>query len=539
MPVVPRANYDVGQDRFDVPVPKFATPVKAAYTGVADANVEAAAGLSKVVTNLADKIEQENIWREQAQIYDDREKLANHATDLMTSSETKKITDSEGNEFEVQAGILNRQGKLAQGSSDEFQQNISPMRDEMLAKYRHPKVQREAARMFDSIVSQGYRQASMHESAQIKEATASSFLSSSINEVKTATQAGNPDDLMGSMEHIHDSYMKYGAFKGLSPEEIQRGVSPMYAKAAENSAMNVLRSTGDLNAAMLQLDTVKTLIPDDYEKIAEGLTRHDDYMSREVDRQGRLNKINSQFGMIADFATPGAQPPTKLDVENMVKSGKVDVEFASDYNSAIKAFDEQRAAPKVDKKGKLIPDSGEVPLSLGIKDSEENIAFASTMKNIMASSSKEEVTTVLQQAMKLAGQNKFSEDKMKLTMFYALQRGNMLNDGMDVARTVSPELSKLDGGVQSLMDFQMKAGGIDSQLYSDFFDALSKNSSPKDAAELAKTNAVLRIDPSVANWDNIPTSIKRSPMTSAVTFKPGTKVYPHARLRESGNAPSP
>lgn len=496
MPTVPKYNQEVSQDRFDVPVPHFATPVKEAYTGVADANVEATAKLSQVAIGIADKIEQENIWKEQAQMYDDREKLANHATDLMTSSEMKKITDDDGNEYEVQSGILNRQGKAAQGSGAEFQQNISPMRDEMLAKYKHPKVQREAARMFDSIVSQGYRQASMHESSQIREATANSFLSSSLNEVKTATQAGNPDDLMGSMEHIHDSYMKYGAFKGMSPEEIQKGVSPMYAKAAENSAMNILRSTGSLDAAMLQLDTVKNLIPDDYEKIAEGLTRHDDYMTREVERQDKTQKLQSQFGMIADFAIPGNTPPTELDINNMVRSGKADVEFAADFSSAMKAFQEQKTSPK---------NTDELPYSLGVKDDEQTVAFASSMKSIMESSSNEDVMKVLQGSMKLAGQNKFSEDKMKITMFYALSRGALLDSSSQDIKRVNPDLTKLDGSVQSLMDFQEKSGGMDHQIYADFFEALSKNASPKDAAEQAQKDAVIRINPKMANYDEIPT----------------------------------
>ena len=230
---------------------------------------------------------------------------------------------------------------------------------------------------------------------------------------------------------------------------------------------------------------------------------------------------------------PGAQPPTTLDVENMVKSGKAYLSFATDYNAAMKAFEIERAKPVTDDKGKMIPESNRIPISLAVNRDQENQAFASTMKSIMASSSKEEVTNVLQQAMKLAGSGKFSEDKMKLTMFYALQRGNMLDDGMGIARTVNPELSKLDGGVQSLMDFQTKAGGMDKQLYSDFFDALNNKASPKDASDLAKTNAVLRADPAVSTWDNTPTSIKKSPLTSAVTFKTGAKIYPHARLKES------
>ena len=543
MPVVPITHQEVQQQSFDVPVPHFAMPVKEAYTGVADANVEGAAKINQLVQGLGDKVVQNNMWQEQARMYDDREKLANNITDLMTNSGAQDITDANGVTRKVPIGYLNQSGFDTQenGGSKGMQEKMMQMRDELVDKYQMPQLKRQAARMFDNIVATGYRQAAMHEAQQVKDATAKTFLTSSMNEVHNATMQSTPDDLMNSMEHIHESYMKYGAYKGMSPDEITAGISPLYAKAAQNSALNILQSpNGTLEAAQAQLETVRPLIqPDDFNKINETLESKNKVMLAAVDRNDKIQKINNQFGMISDLATPGATPPTPLDVENMVKSGKVNLSFATDYNAAMKAFDEQRAAPKVDKKGKLIPNGGEVPYSLGVKDDEENNAFASTMKSIMASSDKEGLTSVLQQAMKEAGSGKFSEDKMKITMFYALQRSNMLDDGMGIARTVNPELSKLDGGVQSLMDFQQKAGGMDHQLYSDFFDALGKNASPKDAAESAKTNAVLRADPSVSTWNNTPISIKKSALTSAVMFKPGVKVYPHARLREGGNAPSP
>ena len=490
MPMVPVTNRQVLPEAFDVPSPRMPTPVKEAYTGVADANVENAAKLNQMAGNIADKVVQNNLWQEQARIYDSREKLANDITGIMSSSELQTIKDKEGKEYQVPSGILNRQGFAAQGSASEYMSKVAPLREQYLSQFKMPQLKAQAARQFDSLVSQGYRQVQQHESTQVRDGVAKTFIDSSLNEVKNATTKGTPDDLMDSMEHIHESYMKYGAFKGLSPEEIQTGVTPMYAKAAENSAMNVLRSSGNLDLAMNQLDAVKTLIPNDYQKISEQLTRHNDIMVRQVEHQDLVKKVDTEFGIISDFAMPGATPPTVLEIEHMAASGAVRNEFAADYSEAMKAFEKEKGKPL----GKNLP------ASLNLKDQSEQMAsFGSYMKNIMESQDKDGVITVLRGAMKSAAQRKLSEDKLKITMFYALQRGNMLESAGKTMEGISKDLSNLDSSVKALNDFHVKSGGMDQQLYGDFFNALNNGANPKESLESAKRSAAIRNNPDIVS----------------------------------------
>lgn len=490
MPSVPLVDQNVEQQGFLVPTPKFATPVKEAYTGIADANAEGSAKLSAMAQGVADKVVQNNLWQEQAKIYDSREKLATDITGIMSSSEMQTIKDADGKEYQVPSGILNRMGTNAKGSADDYMARVAPLKEQYVSQFKMPQLRAQASRQFDSLVASGYRQAAQHEATQVREGVSKTFFDSSMNEVKLATQKATPDDLMDSMEHIHDSYLKYGAFKGMSPEEIVAGVTPMYAKAAENSAMNVLRTTGSIDTAMSQLDAVKTLIPNDYEKISESLTRHNDIMTREVKHQANVTKVQNQFGMISDFATPGATPPTQLDVENMVKSGKVDTTFASDYMSAIKAFDKQ----------KDITGSDRLPYSLGLKDnSVEMQNFGKTMQSIMSSADGKEMQTVLQGAMKDAAKGNFSQDKLKITMFYALQRGKMLDAIMRDDKPVDPALSKMDGGVKSLMDWQSKSGIQDPTLLSSYLDAVNKGTDPSEAYQKTTQDAGIKHNPAIVS----------------------------------------
>ena len=442
----------------------------------------------------------------------------------MTNTGTQKITDANGQDHDIPVGLLNRQGFAAQGSAEEYKSKAMEMRDGYLSQFKMPQMRAQAARLFDGVVKTGYTQAATHEAEQIRKATGDTFLASAVNESRNATIASTPDSLMQSMAHINESYTRYGAYKGMDPDKIQEGLEPLYAKAAQNSALNVLRSTGDIDAAHAQLDSVKDLIPNDYEKVAQTLDAQNTIIKRNVERADLIKKVDNEFGILNDLATPGATPPTVLDIDHMSATGGIRNDFAIAYNGAVKAFEKEKDKPV--KEG--------VPMSLGVKDSDEMDAFGKYMKGVMESEDKNGITNVLKDAMNDAAKGKLSEDKLKITMFYALQRGTLLESAGKLVQ--SPELSKLDGGIKSLMDWSVKAGIKDPQLFKDYTDAVKALGDPKAATVQAQQQAVMRADPTVATWDTVPTTIKRSPMTSAVTFPAGTKWTPKAILREGGNA---
>ena len=469
---------------------------------------------------------QNNLWQEQARVYDSRERLANDVTDLLTNSNTQKITDANGQEHEISTGYLNRNGYATQldGGSKAVQAKMLAMRDSYLEQFKMPQMRAQAARLFDGVVKTGYQQAAAHEADQVRKATGDTFLASAVNESKNATIANTPETLQQSMAHITESYTRYGAYKGMDPESIQKGVEPLYAKAAQNSALNVLRATGDIDAAHAQLDSVRDLIPNDYEKVNQTIDAQHTIIQRNVERADLIKKVDNEFSIISDLATPGAIPPTVLDIDHMSATGGIRNDFAIAYNGAVKAFEKE--------KDKSVKES--IPMSLGVKDSEELDAFGKYIQGVMESEDKDGISKVLTEAMKDSAKGKFSEDKLKITMFYALQRGNMLESAGKMA--ANPELNKLDGGMKSLMDWQAKSGIQDPQLMKDYVDAWTQSKDAKGAAQVAQQQAVLRADPTVATFDTIPTTIKRSPMTSAVTFPKGTKWTPKAWLKEGTDA---
>ena len=162
MPVVPMVDQNVQQQAYDVPTPRFAQPVEKAYTGMADANVEAAGKVNQIVQGAADKELQLNLWNEQAKVYDAREKLSNDVTDLMTNSEMQTITDADGKQHEIPIGISSRIGYAAQGSGAEFKAKFEAKRNEYLDQFKIPQVRKQAERMFDSLGASGYRMAANH-----------------------------------------------------------------------------------------------------------------------------------------------------------------------------------------------------------------------------------------------------------------------------------------------------------------------------------------------------------------------------------------
>jgi len=492
----------VEQEAYEVPVPHFSTPVKEAYTGVADANVEAATQLNKLVGNVSEKVQQNYIWQEQARMYDARERLANNVADLLTNSNTEKITDTQGNSYEVPSGYLNKSEFSAQGISKDYMTKASALRDEYVDSFKNPQLKAQAARLMDTVVDAGYRQVSAHESSQVKAGVYKSFMNSAMNEVHNATLAATPEDLAQSLSHIRDSYTRYGAFQGMSPDEIQAKATPLYAKAVQNAAFNTLVKTNDIDAANSLVYSAKDAIaPDDVNKITEYLSKQHEGIQREIEHQDNVTKINNEFGMIKDFCEPGAQPPSELDVSHMVASGSVHNDFAASYTAALNAFQKEKNEAKP---------SDELPYSLALHNNDEQMeAFGKHIKSVMMTEDKQGISNVLQDAMKEAAKNKISQDKLKIIMFYGLQRGNVLDavmKGYEDVKPSDPALLKLDGGMSSLLDWAVKTGIHDPQMYSDYMDAVKKNIEPKDAADAAKKIAVLRVAPSTVMLGNTPTA---------------------------------
>ena len=549
MPYVPLADQNVQRQAYDVPVPKYATPIKEAYTGVADANVQAASDINKIATGFAEKQHQDKLWQEQADVYNSRESLSNDITDILTNSEVRKEVDAYGKEHLISEGLLNRSGDKAAGSTAEYERMASEKRNAYLDKYKNPQMKAQAARLFDSVVSSGYKQVASHEANESKKYIANSFLNDSINTTKNATQARTPEELGQSLEHITDTYTKYGAYSGHDPETITKGLEPMYSKAIQNSAMDTLRDTGSIERANMQIDAHKDLIPNDYNKIKEELVKQNDKAIAEVKKQDVMKKVSNEFNIISDIADPSAPKPTVLDVEHMSMTGAISNDFAALYAPAQKAFEERKkevqdfynlTPDEIRKTQATNPMDAEPPASLDLKNKESVKGFSAHMKGVMMSADKDGVTNVLKDAMRDAGSGKLSEDEWKVTVYYSMLRGNYLDLVQDEGQKKSnPELMKLDGGMQEVMNFIDKSSIKGTQPYLDFMDAIKKSATPAEASDIAKKNYVLKTDPTVATWENIPTSIKKSGLTSAISFPAGVKIRPKAFAKESSNANNP
>jgi hypothetical protein len=240
-------------------------------------------------------------------------------------------------------------------------------------------------------------------------------------------------------------------------------------------------------------------------------------MAREVERQDNVKKINNEFGMIQDFATLGATPPTTLDVDHMAASGNVHNDFAVAYSSAVKAFEKEKSKASV---------NGRLPSALDLKDNSDQMAnFGKYMKGVMESEDKQGISNVLTDAMKDAAKGKFSQDKLKITMFYALQRGNLLDAVMDGVKSVDPALLKIDGGMKSLLEWSVKTGIKDPQLASDYLDAIKNNAEPAQAVQVAIKNSALKNNPTIV-------SIPANGQTRIDKFGNRAIVYPDGHWEE-------
>lgn len=472
----------------EVPTPKIATPVQEAYgTGVAAAGVAAGKEVEAGAQSIATRAIQQNLWLEQANLYQSKEDYRNAIQgSLYDNSTTSKITDANGQEHEVPTGVLNRQGFAAQGATAEFDQTSQKLKDQYLSQFTTPRLKAMAARQFDGITSVYRGQVANHEATQIREGTAATFLSSTMNEVKAASGANDEASLNNSISSVQSAYMRYGAFKGMDPETIQKNMSQWTAKAVDNSVTNTLSQSGDLNAAKGLLDTMKDKIGvDDYDKISMKLDKGAESMQRNAVRINDLAQNKNALNILNDVSTQ------KID---WTKLNDIDNENVPEpFKMAVKNALQAKLPAGVD-----VKNLGYIPT----KDKQ----FAEHMADVMSGDNQNQIVTSMSAALNNFGHGKISQQHLNILAKLAVMRGQGLPCKEDAVNghTIDPKQVPIDAGINAINDWQNKTGNSDPSVHGEYLDAVSKGTNPKDAYTQAIKTNVLKNYPNSITLDKTP-----------------------------------
>lgn len=487
---VPEATRQDQIDVPEVPTPKTATPIQGAYGGdIAAAGAQAGKEVSAGATNVADRIIQQNLWTQQAALYQSREDFRNGIQGIQYDTSMGTIKDANGQEHEVPNGLLNRQGFAAQGATAEFDSKSAALKQQFMSQFTSPRMQAQAARQFDGITSVYRGQVAEHEANQIKDATAGTFLSSTMNEVKAASAVDNTDALNTSITNTQNAYMHYGAFKGLDPETIQKNMGQWTAKAIDNSVTNTLATTGNLDKAQSLLDSVQGRIGvDDYNNISNKLTKGYETMQRTATRMQDITQNKNALNVLTGITTHQIDWSKLNDVDNM--------NVPEPFKMAVKNALQANLPANIDEKN-----LGYVPV--------KSQQFAQHMTDVMNSGNQNEIVSAMTDALNNHGTGKLNQTDLNIVAKLAVMRGQSLPCKEDQAtgQTIDPKQVPIDAGINAINAMQTKSGNIDSSMHSQYIDAVSSGSDPKDALSAAVKTNVLKNYPNALTLDKTPDTV--------------------------------
>lgn len=514
---VPGAERQDQIDTPEVPTPKTATPVEGAYgTGIAAAQVQAGQQVQSGAVNVAERIIQQNLWTQQANLYQSREDYRNAVQGSLYDSSMTTIKDGNGQEHEVPNGVLNRQGFAAQGATAEFDSKSAALKQQFMSQFTTPRMQAMAARQFDGITSVYRGQVAEHEANQIKDATAGTFLSSTMNEVKAASSVDNTDGLNTSITNTQNAYMHYGAFKGLDPETIQKNMNQWTAKAIDNSVTNTLATSGNLDKAQSLLDSVQGRIGvDDYNNISNKLTKGYETMQRTATRMQDITQNKNAMNVLTGISS-GQLDWSKLnDIDNM--------QVPEPFKMAVKTALQSNLPANVDEKN-----LGYVP----VKDQQ----FAQHMSEVMAGTNQNEIVNSMTDALNNYGHGKISQTDLNIVAKLAVMRGQSLPCKEDQAtgQTIDPKQVPVDAGINAINAMQAKSGNIDSSMHSQYLNAVASGTDPKDALSAAVKTNVLKNYPNAITLDKTPDTVG-SASQGLTSMIPDDKGKPEAAYKIDGD----
>ena len=506
---VPEAQQQVGYDTPQVPTPQFARPTPDTFgANVAEATARGGQQIQQIGEGLQNHIIQMNLWREQSDLYNAREDFRNKLEDSLYNTGTQTVKDAQGNEHQVPVGIANRTGFTAQGATAEFTKSAEGMKADYLKQFNNPRVQRQAARMFDGMVS-GYRgQVARHEAQQIQEGTAATFLSATMNETKAAGNSTDPETLQNSIQGVKDSYMRYGAFKGMDPETINKNTSQWTMKAISNAVMHTLSSTTDPDKAKALLDSVKDeLEPNDYDNISKNIDTGAINLQKQATRINDLTQNKNALDLFSGIATKGVDWKDLGDIDTLNVPEEVKMAVKTALNAKLPANVSTKSLGTVDPKYKQ---------------------FASHMADILGGEDQNQVVKTMATALTNFGHGKTSQEEYNILAKLAVMRGNSLPCSEDAkdGKTIDPKQVPIDAGAKSLMQFSQQSGLDGSSMFGHYVDAVQKGIDPKTAADDAKRIEVMKQYPQTVGMDEPPNMVLSPDGNIKAVFPESVTTYP-------------
>lgn len=519
----------------DVPTPKF-TQAPASAFGIDEANAKAKAGAE--VQQIAEKfgnqmvahMQQQNRWKNQQVAYDAASRYRKDAQNILWGQGTKTVKGSDGNDYEIPDGLMNRkltQAEMDGGVTIEFDRRIGELKQKYLDSIQDPYA-RDLFTRTTFVPTTSWRDSVIkHQVKQTNDSQVATFQSSLTNQVSDASSAASALDLnlkITGPGGINETNALLANFRGEDPETAAKNRDIWAERAVDKATTATLQGTGDLTKAMDLLNGVKdTISVDSYDKISRKLAAGADTISRQALKLKQDTEINTSLKLIEGFTT-GKIGWQDADI---IEKAPISEPMKMAFRSALM--------------DKSIKPNRKVDDSVAEKDSD--IPFAAHIASVINKNDNAGMLQSMERAMHGYGSGKISQDKLNIIAKLVIQRSKNLQNSMrdpssekDLQETpgearqqpefTNPVQDPIDAGLKSLMDWNTKNNIHDDDVYKNYIDSIDGGKDPKTAYDDAIRSSIVKRYPKAVSMQSVPNFVIGRTTKSKFIFQNSTEDEP-------------
>lgn len=563
--IVPQAEQQVKMREGQAIEPRISAAPAAAfgadvYEAKAKQGAAIQAGAEALSTKIASHMDDRNRANAEIAAYNTVNKFRDEGQQLLYSTDSTAKTGSDGKQYQIPNGLLNRNLTQATGAYTEYQSKMQGLKEKYLNGIQDPLTKRLFIQSADTQAASWGNSVLEHEAKQYRLNGEKEYIAQISNSIDDSAGVKNANELDQRVNHIAQVNAQLSQFRGDGKDVQDKNQDKYVADAVNKAAKHALYQTAvalsqsgqemDIKAvlsdAMTVLESQKDKISlESYDKISKQLNDGADQLVKQTIKAKNDTEIGTTLKLIGDF-TSGKKSWEDLNtIDNLPISGPTKMAFKS-------ALGDKSIKP-----GKK--------LSGSVADTAAERPFANYIADIVNKNDQAGMIKEFNNALHGYGSGKISQERLDIIAKLVLQRAKNLptnlkdiyakKEGAAQAPDVtSAKQDAIDSGLKSLNDWTQQVGIDDPSTFKHYIDQTAMGADPKKAFDSATRATIVKHYPKAAAYDFTPHMIVDPNARSNFVFKgdapsdfepsriynPATKkIEPNPKAKKKPNAASP
>lgn len=405
-------------------------------------------------------------------------------------------------DVERPVGVMNRSLSQAHGAIDEMDSYyLGNAREQYLSQIPDAKTRQKIAIMMDTHYNTVRGTVISHQASESRKDLVNSFTSSVKQQVADAYGALNPLALTTAVDNAVLTQNELNRAIGADDKSSKMALQATTSDIVENSVMGKLKTTGNPIEATALLDSVKDKLSEqNYSEIKSKIRSSALTIQKQIEHEVLVKQVQTRFDMVNQVAT--GQLRWDNSGETIKKIALVDKDLAEAMQQVISSDGDY--SPK----------------------SEVNDEYQKMVNGVFSSSTNEEVSKFLIDAMNLAGNGKISRDRLAILVNAAQNRAKNLPTTSKDSVPQNPMQVAVDAGLKAAMGYYDTKSDKDTRIIDDYLLAIKNNKTPKEAYDIAVKTSIMRNHPEVASHDDVPNIVVTKDSPVKYVFTGNSNIFP-------------